>query len=72
MDKVDQKIDVVIDFSLVENFKNTLNWCVSNEVKLVSGVTGLTSKEIDALNLASKKIPCLWSPNMSLGDKCNG
>ena len=67
LDKVDQKIDVVIDFSLVENFKNTLDWCVSNNVKLVSGVTGLTSKELNALKTASEKIPCLWSPNMSLG-----
>lgn len=67
LDKIDQKINVVVDFSLVENFTNTLNWCVSNNVKLVSGVTGLTSRELDALKTASEKIPCLWSPNMSLG-----
>ncbi len=67
LDKVDQKIDVAIDFSLVENFKNTLDWCVSRNIKLVSGVTGLGSDEVDALHSASGRIPCLWSPNMSLG-----
>ena len=67
LNDVNQKIDVAIDFSLKENFKPTLSWCVSNNVKLVSGVTGLTSDDMKALNLASEQLPCLWSSNMSLG-----
>ena len=67
LDKIDQKIDVAIDFSLVENFKNTLDWCVSKNIKLVSGVTGLGSDEVNALNLASEKNPMSMVAQYELG-----
>ena len=64
---IKNSIDVVIDFSLKENFRNVISWCRTNSVKLVSGVTGITKSDMDDLYDASKEIPCFWSPNMSLG-----
>jgi len=62
-----KEVDVVIDFSRAENFSTTLNWCVENNIKLVSGVTGLNEKDREALDMGSKKIPILWAANMSVG-----
>ncbi len=59
--------DVAIDFSSVELFTNSLDWCVENKIPLVSGVTGITEQHKKQLVLAAKKIPVLWAPNMSMG-----
>jgi len=60
-------IDVLIDFSLPETFAPNLNWCVENKVPYVCGTTNLSESDFESLNNASKVIPCLWAPNMSLG-----
>jgi 4-hydroxy-tetrahydrodipicolinate reductase len=60
-------IDVVIDFSSKENFKKVVQFCAENKLPLVSGTTGVDAKDLKTLKIAGKKIPVLWSPNMSLG-----
>lgn len=60
-------VDVVIDFSTNKNFLKTVSWCEKNRVPLVSGITGLSKKQTLALKRAGKKIPVLWSANMSIG-----
>jgi 4-hydroxy-tetrahydrodipicolinate reductase len=60
-------VDAVIDFSLPDGFVEIVNWCVENKKPLVSGTTGITDNQLDLLKTASKEIPVLWSPNMSLG-----
>jgi 4-hydroxy-tetrahydrodipicolinate reductase len=66
--KVDaKKVDVVVDFSLPELFSEALEWAVKNKKAFVSGTTGLSKKQKQEIQKASKAIPVLWSANMSLG-----
>lgn len=62
-----KKINVVIDFSSIENFEAVLSFCAQNKLPLVTGTTGLSPEQLKALQKFSKKAPILWSPNMSLG-----
>lgn len=59
--------DLVIDFSSPEGFESALKACVDLEIPLVSGTTGLSAHQRQKLAIAAKKIPVLWSSNMSLG-----
>lgn len=65
--KVEVTPDVVIDFSSPELFREALAWAVSNSVPFVCGTTGLEAGDQSALDEAAKKIPVLWSANMSMG-----
>lgn len=58
---------VVVDFTVASQFSSILSWCMKNKIALVSGTTGLSEKNKDDLQLASKKIRVFWAPNMSLG-----
>jgi 4-hydroxy-tetrahydrodipicolinate reductase len=60
-------IDVLIDFSTAEVFSQVLKFAVENQITLVSGTTGLSTKQKKELEYAGRKIPVLWAPNMSLG-----
>lgn len=62
-----KSIDVVIDFSSPDGLDGALAWCLKNRKPLVSGSTGLSAKQRKALANAAKKIPVLYSGNMSLG-----
>ncbi|MBM4055715.1 MAG: 4-hydroxy-tetrahydrodipicolinate reductase [Planctomycetes bacterium] len=59
--------DVLIDFSSPESTINIAEWCAKKNVALVIGTTGLTPQQLQKLQEISKKIPCLISPNMSVG-----
>lgn len=59
--------DVVVDFSLPEALPELLKYCETHKVPLVSGTTGLSAQDKEALKTLSRKVPVLWSPNMSLG-----
>ena len=61
------KLDVAIDFSLPENLNRVLDFCKTHKIPLVSGVTGLSSKQLKDIQAAAKSTPILWSPNMSIG-----
>ena len=67
------QIDVAIDFSLSDNFKNVWAWVSQNACPLVSGVTGLgdlnhpeTLFQVHGGG-ADVKFPFFWASNMSLG-----
>lgn len=60
-------VDVVVDFSSPDGLSGAIAWCVQNGKPLVSGSTGLTAKQHKELKAAAKKIPLLYSGNMSLG-----
>lgn len=60
-------VDVWIDFSSPEALKEVLKKASENKTPVVCGTTGFTKKEKDLLKTYSKKIPVLWSSNMSLG-----
>ncbi len=59
--------DVAIDFSLPEGFDPVLDLCVSRGAALVSGTTGLSDAQRNALAEAAKTIPLVWASNFSLG-----
>ena len=61
------QIDGIIDFSSPELFRMILHSAVESGKPFVSGTTGLAEKDRKLLASAAKKIPVLWSPNMSLG-----
>ena len=61
------KASGMIDFSLPEAFNEALQSAIENKVPLVSGTTGLSARQLNDMKTASKKIPILWSPNMSIG-----
>lgn len=59
--------DAAIDFSLPEAFDGILALCVERNTALVSGTTGLTDSQRDAMQAASAHIPILWASNFSIG-----
>ncbi|MCX7977483.1 MAG: 4-hydroxy-tetrahydrodipicolinate reductase [Bdellovibrionaceae bacterium] len=65
--EVAHEADVWIDFSAAEAMEDILSACLRAKKPLVSGSTGLSKKQELNLKKAARKIPILWSPNMSLG-----
>ncbi|QSX77541.1 4-hydroxy-tetrahydrodipicolinate reductase [Agrilutibacter solisilvae] len=59
--------DVAIDFSLPEAFDAITQACVARDAALVSGTTGLSPGQRQALDQAAGRIPVLWASNFSLG-----
>lgn len=59
--------DVAIDFSQPAAFDSILNFCKKRQSALVSGTTGLSDLQKQAMADASADIPVLWASNFSLG-----
>lgn len=59
--------DVAIDFSQPAGFDAVLALCRDRGAALVSGTTGLSSAQFDALDAAGSRIPVLWAANFSAG-----
>ncbi len=64
---VNEKIDVVIDFSASATLDNILNFCLPSGIPAVLCATGYTEVEVDKVKKASEKIAIFRSANMSLG-----
>lgn len=64
---IDKKPDVMIDFSLPVGTMACLDLCKKYKIPLVIGTTGFDKTQLSKIKAASKMIPCLLSPNMSLG-----
>ena len=59
--------DVAIDFSQPEAADKTIDYCLENNVALVSGTTGLSNQQREKIKAASKKVPIIYGTNMSVG-----
>ena len=59
--------DVVIDFTLVEPTLEHLDFCKQNNKSIVIGTTGFSDDQKKSIAEASKKIPIVFAPNMSVG-----
>lgn len=59
--------DVLIEFTLPDATMENLKACVKHKVAMVIGTTGLTPDQVKKIKLASKKIPIVFSSNMSVG-----
>ena len=59
--------DVVVDFSLPEAIEKTIDFCLKNDIPLVSGTTGLSDEQKNIIKKASQIIPILYTTNLSIG-----
>jgi 4-hydroxy-tetrahydrodipicolinate reductase len=59
--------DVVIDFSTPEATLHHLRAVGQRRRAMVIGTTGLNASELEELKSMSRHIPCVFSPNMSVG-----
>ena len=59
--------DVLIDFSSPESAVAIAEVCAKKNVGLVAGTTGLNTQQLEKIRRLSQQIPCLVSPNMSVG-----
>lgn len=59
--------DVLIDFSSPKGAIAALDVCLQTKTPIVIGTTGIEAQDVAKIVLASKKIPVLFSANMSLG-----
>lgn len=59
--------DIAVDFSLAPAFDAILDLCLQRNAALVSGTTGLSATQFEALDAARPRIPMLWAANFSLG-----
>ncbi|MCE7031314.1 4-hydroxy-tetrahydrodipicolinate reductase [Lysobacter sp. GX 14042] len=59
--------DVAVDFSLPDAFDRVLQACLARGAALVTGTTGLSGAQHDALEAAAARIPVLAEANFSLG-----
>ena len=67
LEDIKEPVDILIDFTLPGGTRAAAKWCSSNGTALLSGTTGLTDEDIQALHDASLKVPVLWAPNLSQG-----
>lgn len=66
-DKIQRGCDVLIEFTTPAATMTHLDAALSKGVGMVIGTTALSSEQIERIKQASKKIPIVFSPNMSVG-----
>jgi 4-hydroxy-tetrahydrodipicolinate reductase len=59
--------DALIEFTTPAGCRQWAAWCAAHSTALVSGTTGLADSDHAALAAAARRVPVLWSPNMSIG-----
>jgi 4-hydroxy-tetrahydrodipicolinate reductase len=59
-------VDVAIDFSIPVAAVRTVDYCLEKDIALVLGTTGLNDEQHEKIKTASRKIPILYAPNMSV------
>ena len=67
LEKIIGQGDVLVEFSSSQATLEHLQICQGHKKAMVIGTTGFTEDEKEILNKASKDIPLLCSPNMSVG-----
>ncbi len=67
LDDALKNVDVIVEFSLPSGLRAHLAAAARNGKALVSGTTGITDQDHQQLRAMARKIPIVWSPNMSPG-----
>ena len=67
LDLNEKKADVIVDFTEPESTMNHLEEAVRSKVPIVIGTTGLNEDQQKRLRTMAHEIPCVQSPNMSVG-----
>ena len=66
IEKLDNKPDVIIDFSIPEGTFKILEYAKQNKVPVVIATTGFTKEEENQIKETSKELPIFRSSNMSV------
>lgn len=66
-DEVNEKADVIIDFSVPAAFDKMLEYAVRTHTAAVVATTGLSESQTEALKKASESTPVFFTANMSIG-----
>lgn len=66
-DSTDEPFEVLVDFSLPAGTIDWLERCVQAGRAMVTGTTGLSAEQRTAIEKASREIPIVRAPNMSVG-----
>lgn len=64
---IKEDIDVIIDFSSPATLDELLNYAIDKNLGIVLASTGYSDEDVSKIEDASKKIPILYSGNLSLG-----
>ncbi len=67
LNEVEEKADVVVDFSHHACTEELTTYCVNQKTPVVICTTGQTDEEKAMIENASKEVPVFFSANMSLG-----
>ncbi len=59
--------DVLIDFTVPESSLEHIRVCAENRRPIVIGTTGFSKEALEQIKKAAGSIPCILSPNMSIG-----
>lgn len=59
--------DVIIDFTAPESSLRNIEWAASRHTAMVIGTTGFSSVQNARIKELARSIPCVCSPNMSVG-----
>ncbi|MFH0732185.1 MAG: 4-hydroxy-tetrahydrodipicolinate reductase, partial [Candidatus Omnitrophota bacterium] len=65
--KIASSCDVLIEFTGISSTLEHLDIAIKNKKPMVIGTTGFSADEAEKIKEASKKIPIVFSPNMSIG-----
>lgn len=65
IEKINEKVDVIIDFSVPVATLNLLEYAKQNNIAMVIATTGFTDEQLNIINDYSKYIPIFKSANMS-------
>ena len=58
---------VIVDFTTPRASVDIAKFAADNKISLVIGTTGFKNEQMNVIEQCSKKIPCVISPNMSVG-----
>ena len=61
------ELDVLIDATLPESSPRIAGACIRHSTPLVCGVTGLDDQQLDALEVASERVPVWYARNLTYG-----
>jgi 4-hydroxy-tetrahydrodipicolinate reductase len=65
--EINEKYDVIIDFSNPVTLDGLLQYAIDNNVPSVICTTGYSKEQVEQINKASEKVAIFYSGNMSLG-----
>lgn len=63
---IEEKVDVIIDFSIPKASLNILEYARKNKIPIVIATTGFSDEELKVIKETSEEIPVFRSSNMSL------